>query len=117
MKTHRVLRLVWFAVLGVIFSFSSLAYAAGDPLVNEARDQLHAALNPGDDGPPSNADKTKLLKSAQDLLKKAPGVFHGQRQKALQYIKSALFELGRGDPDQKADDYIQQALNEVISIT
>jgi hypothetical protein len=116
MKTHSVLNLVWFAILGAILGFSSPAHAAGDPLINQARDQLHQALNPGGNAP-SDADKTALLKSALTFLQKSPAIYRGQRKRAIEDVTAALFELGRGDPDHKTNDYIRKALDEVRDIT
>jgi hypothetical protein len=116
MKTHVILSLVWFAIFGAISSLSSPAIAGPDPLILQAQDQLRQALNAG--GPaPSNADKTALLKSALELLRQSPAVYHRQRQRAIQYVKSALAELGNGDPDNKANDYIYKALDELRAIT
>jgi hypothetical protein len=39
------------------------------------------------------------------------------RKQAIDNIKAALFELGKGDPDQKAADYIRNALDEVRDVT
>ena len=111
-----MLNLVWLAIFGAILSLSSPAYAEGDPLINQARDQLHEALNPGGD-PPSDADRTALLQSALTELQKSPAIYHGQRAKAIEDIKSALFEIGRGDPDHKVTDYIRDALDMVRDIT
>ncbi len=116
MKTHHVLNLVWFAILGAILIFSSPAYAAGDPLIDKARDQLHEILNPSGD-PLSDADKTALLKSALSLLQKSAPVYHGQRARAIEAIKLALEELSKGDPDHKAQRLIRQALDYVRDIT
>ena len=116
MKTHTILTLAWFTVLGAILSLSSPAFAEPDPLIVQARDQLHQALDAS--GPPqSNDDKTAHLKSALELLKQSPAVYRGQRMRAIQFVKSALFEVGRGDPDNKANDYIYKALDELRLIT
>jgi hypothetical protein len=116
MKTYNVLNLVWLAILGAILIFSSPAYAAGDPLIDKARDQLHQALNPGGD-PPSNADRTALLKSALALLQKSAPVYRGQRAKAIEDVKLALEALSKGDPDHKAKELIREALDYVRDIT
>jgi len=116
MKTHSVLNLIGLAIFGAILIFSTPAYAAGDPLIDKARDQLHEALNPGGD-PPSDADRTALLKSALALLQKSAPVYHGQRAKAIEDIKLALEAISKGDPDHKVKGLIREALDYVRDIT
>jgi hypothetical protein len=116
MKTHAILSLTRFTVLGAILSLSSPAVAAPDPLILQAQDALRQAINAGG-VPPSNDDKMADLKSARDLLLQSPAVYHGQRARAIQYVKSAIFELGNGDPDNKVNNYIYEALDELRSIS
>ena len=111
-----MLNLVWLAIFGAILSLSSPAYAEGDPLINQARDQLHEALNPGGE-PPSKADQTALLKSALKELQTSAAIYRGQRAKAIEDIKLALLEMAKGDPDNKVSEYIRDALDNVRDIT
>jgi hypothetical protein len=121
MKTHRMFNLLWLALIGAVLSLASLARASSDvpPELADARTDLEKAWNPAGD-PPSPADRTKLLNAALDLLKKAPsgsGTYWRHIQAARKFINSALYELQKGDPDQKATDLIHSAVSEVRDIT
>ncbi|MCE0497614.1 MAG: hypothetical protein LV481_06690 [Methylacidiphilales bacterium] len=117
MKTPTILSLAWYTLLGAILSLSSPAFADASPLILQAQDELHQALDAS--GPPPNIDdKTKHLKSALDLLQQSAPVYRGQRAKAIEFVKAALLELGKDDPNlNKVDDYIENALDEIRSIT
>jgi hypothetical protein len=116
MKIQKSLLIVWLSVLAGVLVFSSPAMAAGDPLIDQARDQLHQALNPGGD-PPSDADRITLLKSALKELRESAPVYRGQRAKAIEDIRQALELLQQGDADHKVDDLIRDALDKVRDIT
>jgi len=42
----------------------------------------------------------RVLKSALNFLLRSPAIYHGERKRAIQYVKSALAELSNGDPDE-----------------
>jgi hypothetical protein len=118
MKNRSMVGLLSLAVLAAFLGLGSLVHAAVDnPSLNDARTDLHDALNPG--GPPlSLADKTKLVKAALDSLKQVPeGGYRGHLKSARSLCETALDVLGKGDPDDKAKDYIRQALEEVRDLT
>lgn len=116
MKTSFILNVFWATLLATILNLSLPARADVDPAMLQVRDELHDALNPGGD-PVSNDAKIKLLTSALELLKKSPAAYRGLRIKAMISVQAALDELGRSDPDQKADGYIRDALDTVRNIT
>jgi hypothetical protein len=124
MKFQRIHIYLWIAFIGASLSLLSPAHAmVGDPMVNEARTDLEKAWNPGDN-PPGNADRATLLKAAMNLIKNAPRAlgtgartYNRHLRQAVSFIESALSELDKGDPDQKAADLIHSAVNEVRDIT
>ena len=104
------------AVLGVFLWLGSLAHA-DNPLLSDAADDLHQALNPGGDAP-SVADRTKLVQAALQSLQKVPrGGYHGHLKNAITLVQSALDVLDKGDPDNKASEYIHEAWDEVREIS
>jgi hypothetical protein len=104
------------AVLGAFLGLGSLAHA-DNPLLNDAADDLHQALNPGGDVP-SVADRTKLVQAALQSLQKVPlGGYHGHLKDAITFVQSALDALGKSDPDNKASEYIHEAWDEVREIS
>jgi len=109
MKCRHLLAILGLAVLS---AFMGMPAHADDPMVNEAQSDLEKAWNPAGD-PPSNDDRTALLKSALGLLQKVPAIYHGHRVKAMGFIQDALLELQKGDSDQKATDLIHSAVDEV----
>ena len=113
-----MLSFLWLAILGAFLGLSSPAHAVdGDPMLNDAREQLEKAWNPGGNAP-SNADRIDLLNSALDLLKKAQsGRYSRHRIDCMGFIKSALYELDKGDPDHKAGDYIHSAVGQIRDMT
>lgn len=111
MKTHRILNLLWLAVLGALWSFSSPAHA--DSMVSDARDLLVQALQSSDDDS-SDSDPAKLLDSARGILQHLPPAnYHGHRQNAIDFINSALFQIKKDDPYHKVHDYIHKALEQL----
>jgi len=117
MKTRCLVSFFGIAVLGAFLSLSSPAHASDNPMLDDARADLEKAWNPGGDAP-SDADRITLLKSALQLLKDAPlGHYHRHRIDAIGFIKSALYELDKGDPDHKAADFIHSAVTEIRDIT
>jgi hypothetical protein len=115
MKTNRAVLLPSFFVLILLLSAPLRAVDIDNPIAFQARTKLEQVWNP--DQPLSNAAKTKLLQQALDLLHKSPRATHGDRRRAMEAIKSALYELERGDPDHKADDYIHTAVDQVRDMT
>jgi hypothetical protein len=105
--------------MGLVFSFSS-PVLADDPVLDtftQAHNYLLKALGAGPDSVPSIAERIDLVKQAQAVLKNAPPAHYGHHRKsALGFIKSALFELGKGDPDNRATDYIRSADSEVRDV-
>ena len=82
-------------------------------MLEQARDLVHQALSPGGDQP-SDAQRTDLLTQAKTLAQKSPDTrTRGHRVRAIHDIVAALFELQRGDPDNKAKDYIRDADSEL----
>jgi hypothetical protein len=112
MKTSFVLNVFWVAIFGVFLSFSAPVFADGDiDLLNQALDLVHQAWNPGGD-PPSNDQRTDLLNQALKLVQQVPPAaarYRGHRARAIDDIKAALFEIGSGDPNNKATDDIRDA--------
>ncbi len=104
------------ALLSFVLAFATPVFGYGDPLIAQAGDLLHEALNPGGD-PPSIQDKTKMVQQALELLRQSAAVYRGQRAKAIQYAREALEELKNGDPDNKADEAIRQAYSFTRDIT
>jgi hypothetical protein len=124
MKSHRLLIVLGLAAFAVYLGFCLPAHAmVGDPMVNEARTDLEKAWNPAGNQP-SNADRATLLKAAMNLIKRAPRAlgtgartYNRHLRQAVSFIESALSELDKGDPDQKAGDFIHSAVSEVRDIT
>jgi len=116
MINRSILSLFLLAVLGAFLGLGSLAHA-DNPLLNDAADDLHQALNPGGDVP-SVADRTQLVQAALQALRKVPiGGYHGHLKNAITSIQAALDVLGKGDPDNKAGEYIREALDQVRDIS
>ena len=82
-------------------------------MLNQAEDLVHKAWNPGGDAP-SNDQRTDLLNQAMKLAQDAPDHhLKGHRVQAILDIKAALSELQKGDPDNKAKEYIHDADTEL----
>jgi len=112
MKTHRLLNLLWLAVLVALWSFSSPAHA--DSMVSDARDLLVQAQHATDDDTSSDGDPAKLLDSARGILQHLPPAnYHGHRQNAINFINAALFQIKKDDPYHKVHDFIQKALEQL----
>jgi hypothetical protein len=117
MKNRRLLNYLCLAAVGALLSLPSLARASDLPMLDDARDLLEKAWNPGGDTP-SDADRIQLLNAALADLQKTPrGHYHHHLEDALAFVKSALYQLQKGDPDHKAGDIIRSALDEVRDLT
>jgi hypothetical protein len=109
MKTSPFLTAFSIAFLGTVLFSSTPLLADESDMLNKAFDLVHQALNPGGD-PPSDAERTDLLKQAVDLAENSPDhQLAGHRVKAIRDIKAALFLLKDGDADHHADAYIRDA--------
>ena len=102
-------RLLALIILGSISSVISPAHGDIHSQAQDAHHDLEQALNPGGDTP-SDADRINLLKSALDDLKNFPPIHHPKRlTMARQYIRSAIDEIEKGDPDHQAVNDIREA--------
>ena len=104
------------AVLIALVSLSvSLPLSADDKtdMLEKAFDLVHQAWNPAGD-PPSNEQRTDLLNQALKLMQDAPDHhLRNHRVQAILDVKAALAEIQKGDPDQKAKNYIHDANDEL----
>jgi len=113
MKTSFVLHAFWVVTLSALLGFSAPLFGEDTDMLNKAFNLVHAAWNPAGETP-SNADRTDLLTKALKLAQDAPQHnVRGHRVKAVLDIKAALSELQKGDPDNKAKEYIHDADSEL----
>jgi len=94
MKLQPFLKQFGLVVLGAILSISP-AHATDDPLIVQAGELIHEALNPGGDPPPVQ-DQIDLLKKAKKLLEGSAMEYHGQRSKAIEDLRGAIGILKQG---------------------
>ena len=115
MKKSFALNLLLVAILGVCLTFASPALAVSHVLMLQAQDLIHQAWNPGGKAP-SNAKRIKLLNEALQLMADDPYVgYNGHKKKAIRYINSAIIEMNLGDPYDKVNDYLQDAVDQCRS--
>jgi hypothetical protein len=109
MKTSIIFTALWVAIMSGLLTLSAPVYGEGADMLNQARDLVHQAWNPGGDAP-SDAQRTDLLTQALELAKDSPQRHVARhRLTAILDIKAALLEIKRGDPDHKVTDYLRDA--------
>jgi hypothetical protein len=109
MKSLFIGKALGIAVMCSVLCFSAPLFGA-QPEINQALDLVHQAWGPSADTPPTNDQRTTLLKQALDLLKNCPDHHvKGHRVAAIKDIETALDLLKNGDPDGKAVESIHDA--------
>jgi hypothetical protein len=114
MKTSFIRQaLVVFSLCCILGSPAPLFGAEQD--LNQAFDLVHQAWNPsGEALDMSNDKRTDLLTQAMKILQASPNHhLKKHRVNAIAAIKSALEELKKGDPDNKAAEFIHTADSEL----
>jgi hypothetical protein len=110
MKNSIVRYAVYSVAVYAILGWSVPAFAGDDgALLKQAEDLVHQAWNPEGD-PPSNDDRTQMLKKAIDLAINEPDHrLGGTRVDAIRLMKAALEEIKNGDPNGKVNSDLQDA--------
>jgi hypothetical protein len=108
-----IAKVLCLSLFGLLLYVASPARADDDTaMIRDVHNQLKQAS-----AATTDADREGFLKSALDTLHNLPAPDSKKenqaRKHAASYIKSALFELGKGDPDHKVDDYIRDADEQV----
>jgi hypothetical protein len=119
MKINGVWGLLLLLLIGPFFGSASPVFGddSSFTMFTQAHDLLHQALGDTADTPPSTTERIDLLNQAEKILKNAPpGNYGHHRKNAIQFIRSSKLELQKGDPDNKALDYIRSADSEVRDI-
>jgi hypothetical protein len=101
-------RLLAFAVVASLFSFAPLVRGDSDPAASEVL-QAHDMLMQAHDEDNVDQKKSDLEQAKQDIFRAGPRPLGGKRQKAVENINLALFELKQGDPHDRVDLYIEKA--------
>jgi hypothetical protein len=115
MKKSFALSFLWIAILSGLLTLSSPVFGVSHVMMLQAQDLVHKAWNPG--GPkPSDAKRIKLLNQALQLMADDPYTgYRGHKYKAQRYIHAALDQIAMGDPDNKVNDYLQDAVDQCRS--
>jgi hypothetical protein len=112
MKKSFAVYLTLIALFGGVLTYTSPAHAVSHFMILEAQNLIHKAWNPGNLAP-SNAERIKLLKQAMEVLQDDPGTgYQGHKHKAERYITAALEQIKLGDPYNKVNDYLQDAVDQ-----
>jgi hypothetical protein len=103
-------KVICLALFGLLLHVASPARADdGEDMIRDAHHLLTQAADAVTD-----ADREGFLNAARKTIENLPPGSSTRHVKgAIKYIKSALFELGKGDPNHLVDDYIQDADKQV----
>lgn len=103
----------WIAIISVTLSFSSAMFGQDTTgMLSKALDLVHQAEKPRN--PPTDAQRIDLLTQAIKAAQEAPNHrLRGHRVQAIQFIRAAVTEILKNDPDHKAADYLRDADSEL----
>jgi len=115
MKKSLALNLLWVAILGALLTYSSPVFGVSHVMMLQAQDLIHQAWNPSGKKP-SDAKRLKLLNQALQLFADDPYEgYGGHKKKAIRYVHAAIDQINLGDPDNKVNDYLQDAVDQCRS--
>jgi len=112
MKKSFAVYLALIALFGAVLTYTSPAHAVSHFMMLQAQDLIHKAWNPGGPTPPV-AQRVKLLKQALQVFNDDPSTgYQGHKAKAIRYVHAALEQISLGDPYNKVNDYLQDAVDQ-----